>query len=57
MIGFYAGDEQRSEETAQVIKMLKENLLNPFLVLAGMALDSLSKDAPPPDNNLLIVIE
>lgn len=57
MIGFYAGDEQRSEETAQVIKMLKQNLLNPFLVLAGMALDSLSKDAPPPDNNLLIVIE
>ncbi|MEA1884633.1 MAG: metallophosphoesterase [Thermotogota bacterium] len=57
MTSFYAGDEQLSEETAQVIQELKRNLLNPFLILAGLALDSLSVDAPPADNDLLIVIE
>ena len=56
MTNFYAGDEQLSEETAQVIQDLKRNLLNPFLVLAGLALDSLSKDAPPADNDLSFVV-
>ena len=57
MTNFYSGDEQPSEETALVIQELKRNLLNPFLVLAGLALDSLSKDAPPADNDLSFMID
>ncbi len=56
MTDFYSGDEQLSEEQAQVIKSLKQNLLNPFLLLAGLALDSLSEDAPPADNDLMFIL-
>ena len=56
MTDFYSGDEIPSEETSQVIKTLKQNLLNPFLFLAGLTIDSLSKDSPPPDNNLSLIL-
>jgi hypothetical protein len=57
MTSFYAGDEHLSDETAEVIRELKRNLLNPFLVMAGMALESLSVDTPPADNDLSFVVE
>jgi len=56
MSDFYSGDESPSEEQAQVIQRLKQNLLNPFLLLTGLALDSLSKDSPPPDNDLMLTL-
>jgi len=56
MSDFYLGDESPSVDLTAIIAQLKQNPLNPFLFLSGMALDALSKDTPPSDNDLTLFL-
>ena len=56
MADFYLGDESPSVDLTTIIAQLKQNPLNPFLFLSGMAMDALSKDTPPSDNDLTLFL-